>query len=70
MIESLEKQHTITGMSKEGIIALLGEPGDLGKKSNEELEYFIKSGSFLRYEVYVIAFQDNAAIKYWRTEYD
>ena len=70
MIKSLENQYTLAGMQKEEVLALLGEPGNLGRKTDKELEYFIKSKSSLEDEVYIIAFQDNVATKYWRAKYD
>jgi len=70
MIENLESQYTLTGMSKEEVLSLLGEPGILGRKTTKELEYFIKSKSSLEYEVYIVAFQDNIATKHWRETHD
>ncbi|MCL2591112.1 MAG: hypothetical protein FWD67_09645 [Betaproteobacteria bacterium] len=70
MIESLENQYNLIGMPKEEILTLLGEPGDLGRKTNGEFEYFIKSGSLLEYEVYIIVFQNDVAIKTRRTKRD
>ena len=62
MVDDLEREHQIIGMSEEEVKVLLGEPGDIPQWGKHRFEYYAGDSGYDPY-TYDVIFENGVAVE-------